>query len=75
MKITIETTDKAIKNHIERTFNHAMNATNFEGFYNLLRTNIYSTLKIGKGGSHIWIADKTTGNRVAIILDTCKMMK
>ena len=75
MKITIETTNKNTGVYIERIFNYALNATNFENFYNLLTINLDSSMKVGKGGSHIWISDKSTHNRLAIITDTFNMMK
>lgn len=66
LKLTIETQDSNRAGDIQNAYNEALNTTNIPSFMESLRQNIGNS-KVGRGGSHIWVADAQTNNRLAII--------
>lgn len=77
MKLTIETNNQDRAEEIENAFDLLKNKENIvDCFKNNLEVfetsspfmfNNTSNYVVGKAGSHVWIADRLTGNRLAII--------
>lgn len=67
MYLQIEATETKRANKIQKAYNKALNTTTVESLINSLRGSLIDCI-IGKGGNHIWIADKENKNRVAMIV-------
>jgi hypothetical protein len=66
MKLTIETENTTREAFIKGAYEKAMIESNLDNFIKSLNNNL-GYCKIGKGGSHIWISDDQTNERLAII--------
>jgi len=58
---------KTLISQIENAYNEALEANNVESFLRCLVVNTNDNIIVGASGSHIWISDKETGKRLAII--------
>jgi len=68
LKLTVETKNEALKLQIENAYNKALEKINIESFVRCLDANTDDNIVVGASGSHIWISDKETGKRHAIII-------
>ena len=67
MNLTIETKNEALKFQIENAYNEALETSDVGSFVRCLDVNTSDSIIVGVSGSHIWISDKETGKRHAII--------
>ena len=67
MNLTIETKNTQIKSEIENAYNEAMESSNINGFVRSFNVNTEDNIIVGLSGSHVWISEKETGKRLAII--------
>jgi hypothetical protein len=65
LNLTIETAAK--KAQIERAYEEALETNNIESIVRSLDVNTEDDIIVGISGSHIWVSDKQTGKRHAII--------
>ena len=68
MNLTIETKNKAIESQINAAYDKAMETSNYKDFVDVMNANTHETIITGLSGSHIWVSDKATGKRHAIII-------
>ena len=68
LKLTIETKNEALKLQIENAYKEALETSDIESFVRCLDVNTDNNIIVGVSGSHIWISDKETGKRHAIII-------
>ena len=68
LKLTVETKNEALKLQIENAYNKALETLNIESFVRCLDQSTDEKIIVGVSGSHIWISDKETGKRHAIII-------
>ena len=68
LKLTLETKDETLKLQIENAYNEALENNSIESFVRCLDVNTDDNVIVGVSGSHIWISDKETGTRHAIII-------
>ena len=66
MNLVIETTNSCRIGDIKNAYDVAMNESTMSGFIDSLQSNIPNTI-IGRGGSHIWISEASTKERIAMI--------
>lgn len=67
LKLTIETKDIQLGSQIETAYDKALEQTTIEQFETKLYFHLPETMIFGQGGSHYWISDKSTKQRLAII--------
>lgn len=67
MNLTIETKNEALKDQIENAYNEAMCTSDIKSFVRNFDGNTDDNIIVGLSGSHIWISEKETGVRHAII--------
>lgn len=66
MILKVETNNKFRKGDIFNAYNEAMQKPTLKEFKNSLAENIGDSI-VGQGSNHIWISEKSTGERIAII--------
>ena len=67
MNLNIETKNEALKLQIENAYNEALETSDIKSFVRCLSVNTDESIIVGVCGSHIWISEKETGKRHAII--------
>ena len=67
MNLTVETKNEALKLQIENAYNEALETSDVKSFVRCMSVNTDENIIVGVSGSHIWISDKKTGKRHAII--------
>jgi hypothetical protein len=68
LKLTVETKNEALKSQIQNAYNEGLETSNIDSFVRSLDVNTDDNVIVGLSGSHIWISDKETGKRHAIII-------
>jgi hypothetical protein len=68
LKLIIETTNETLIQQIQSAYNEALETCSIESFVRCLDVNTNDNIIVGTTGSHIWISDKETCKRHAIII-------
>lgn len=68
MNLKIETMDVQKTIEINNAYNEALSTSDVNSFVRNLDGNTNENMIVGLSGSHIWISDKETGKRLAIII-------
>ena len=68
LKLTIETNNVLLQAQIKKAYNKALNTSKIDAFIKSIKSNLSNDIIVGLSGSHIWVSDKITGKRYAIII-------
>ncbi len=66
MQLTIETENEARGGDVENAYEEAMDTCGMNEFIASLEENIGDSI-VGRGSNHVWISEKSTGERIAIV--------
>ena len=67
MNLTIETEGQQTRAEIMAAYDKAMEASNIKTFVSMLDMATNKSIIVGLSGSHVWVSEKATGKRLAII--------
>ena len=67
MNLTIETKGPKTRTEIMAAYDKAMKASNIKSFVSMLDMATDESIIVGLSGSHVWVSEKATGKRLAII--------